>query len=636
MAQAVDKALEELLGGALLGDPIIAGFSGGRAVGPGTWSPDGKRIAFVWGPGGNPQIWTIPSSGGKPTQITTGPVWIEMTDLVDRRDVAGGPQWSPDGKYFAYAARTAAGSSGIFLIPSNGGAAVQLSDHPRTGVAPELSPHPGCDRTPRWSPDGSKIAFVCLRDGVDQIWIVPVEGKLGPMQLTYDRYDNNDIQWSPDGKQIAFSSQRNGDDIFNGSICVISVKGGAVSQLTEGLTSNDRTPRWSPDGKRIAFVSDRSGWDDIWLMNADGSNPTQLTDGTGDKSDPCWSPDGETILYTATRGGNSDLYIVSLADKKAKRLTSSDGLRYAARWSPDGKEILYLYAGPLASPDLWKRTLDENSDEQLTLTMLGNLEVIDPVLPETRTFQSADGLTVESFLYRPANLEQGVKYPAVIWIHGGPNSLHTNEWYPIFQYLVKKGYVVLAPNSRGSTGYGRSFREDNLDYWGGNDTNDWLAAVDFLKGLGYVDASRIAIWGSSYGGFAVLLALGKFPDVFKAGICAYGPSNLIQSYDDTRVRLVRRLLRRQMKSLPVENMELWLERSPISHVDKVKSPLLIFQGENDAGVHPRQSRTMAEALWAQGKICELNVYEGEGHGFTKPEHIADIAAKVDSFLSRYL
>jgi dipeptidyl aminopeptidase/acylaminoacyl peptidase len=126
------------------------------------------------------------------------------------------------------------------------------------------------------------------------------------------------------------------------------------------------------------------------------------------------------------------------------------------------------------------------------------------------------------------------------------------------------------------------------------------------------------------------------PDLFKVGICNYGPSDLIASYDDTRIRPVRRLLRRQMGSLPIENPALWQDRSAINFVDNVRAPLLILQGEADGGVHPRQSRWMAEALHARDKVCELTVYPGEGHGFARPETIADVANKVESFLARYL
>lgn len=629
-------ALKAIFEETLLQDPIICGMAGGRSVGPGTWSPDGKRIAFVWARDGEPHLWTIPAVGGWPRQITRNPVWTEMGDLVDRRDVAGGPQWSPDGRHFAYVAPASAGSTGIFVIPSSGGDAVQLTDHPRCDVCPSWRPNLGCDRTPHWSPDGKMIAFVCSRDGPDQIWVVARDGRVGPLQVTYDRYDNNDIQWAPDGTRIAFSSQRNADDIFKSAICVVSARGGKVRQLTDGQEGNDRTPRWSPGGRSIAFVSDRGGYDDIWLISSDGEDLRQLTEGPGDKGDPRWSPDGSQIVYTSVRGVNTDIWRVSVNGGPSQRLTEGDGVHQAPAWSPDGREILYLSSGPHRSPDLWKIPSTGGAPTQLTFSMLGDVEAIDPIRPEIVTFPSEDNLEIESLLFRPRDLEAGRLYPAVMWIHGGPNAHLTNQWYPYFQYLAKQGYVVLVPNCRGSTGYGRAFREENLDYWGGRDALDWLSAVDFLDRLGYVDTSRVAIWGSSYGGFAVLLALTKFPDVFRAGICHYGPSDLIGSYDDTRIRVVRRLLRRQMGSLPIENLALWQDRSPLNFADQVKAPLMILQGQDDSGVHPRQASQMAEALWAQAKICELTIYEGEGHGFSRPATIADVASKVEEFLARHL
>jgi len=622
---------------AFLQDPIICGMGLARAPRSGTWSPDGKRVAFVWAQqDGKPHIWTIPSAGGPPSQITREPVWLEMADLVDRRDVAGGPQWSPDGLYFAYVALTKAGSTGIFVIPSTGGESVQITSYPRCTACPSWLPDAECDRTPRWSPDGSMIAFVSSRDGPDQIWVVEVNSSVGPLQVTYDRYDNNDIQWSPDGTQIAFSSQRNAEDIFRSAVCIVSLSSGEVRQLTDGCQSNDRSPRWSPDGSRIAFISDRSGYDEVWLVSPDGQDLARLTEGPGDKADPRWSPDGSLLAYAATRHGNVDLWVTSINDSTRKRLTVDDGVHQAPLWSPDGPEILYLSEGPVRGRELCKISVEGGSPQQLTHLMIGDVTAMDPVLPEVITFPSEDDLQIEGFLYRPKELVAGQQYPALLWVHGGPNGWFSNQWYPLFQYLVKRGYVILAPNCRGSTGYGRSFREDNLDFWGGRDTLDWLNAVEFLKGLGYVDPGRIAIWGSSYGGFAVYLALAKFPRVFRAGICDYGPSDLVLSYEDTRTRHVRRLFRRQMGSLPIQNMALWKDRSAINFVDQVEAPLMILQGDMDTGVHPRQATQMAEALRAQGKVCELTIYQGEGHGFSRPDTIADALARIESFLERQM
>jgi len=624
-------------GEGFLQDPIICGMGLARAPHSGTWSPDGKTIAFVCAKrDGKSHIWTLPCAGGAPVRITHEPVWLEMSDLVDRRDVAGGPRWSPDGLYFAYVALTKAGSTSIYVIPSTGGEAVQVSSYPRCTVCPSWLPHAECDRTPRWSPDGKRIAFVSSRDGPDQIWVVEVNSSVGPLQVTYDRYDNNDIQWSPDGKQIAYASQRNAQDIFRSALCTVSLPEGEVKQLTDGLQSNDRTPRWSPDGTRIAFVSDRSGYDDLWLMSKDGEGLTRLTEGGGDHADPRWSPDGRFLAYTVTRHGNVDIWVSSVDGSSRRRLTTEDGVHQAPLWSPDGREILYLSEGPTCGRELYKVSVDGGPPQQLTHSMIRDDTAVDPVVPETITFPSEDGLQIEGFLYRPRELIPGQKYPALMWIHGGPNGLFSNRWYPLFQYLVKRGYVVLAPNCRGSTGYGRSFLEDNLDFWMGRDTLDWLNAVEFLKGLGYVDVERLAIWGSSYGGSAVYWALGKFPHLFKAGICHYGGSDMIQSYDDTRSRHVRRLFKRLMGSLPIQNMPLWVERSGITYVDQVEAPLMILQGDVDIGVHPRQAQRVADALWAQGKVCELTIYKGEGHGFSGAETIADAISKIESFLERYL
>jgi len=247
-------------------------------------------------------------------------------------------------------------------------------------------------------------------------------------------------------------------------------------------------------------------------------------------------------------------------------------------------------------------------------------------------FESTDGFTIEGLLYRPVPLREGARYPALLLIHGGPNDQHTNGWWPFVQYLVGKGYVILAPNCRGSTGYGRAFMDANLKDWAGGDMQDWAHAVAYLKGLGYVDGDRIGIWGRSYGGYATLMGVAKLSHLFKAGICQSAPTDLLTFWDQTRVR---NLMRRFM-GLPVENRALHEDRSAVNFVQDIGAPLLILHGGADAGVPASQAEEMVAALEEAGKVYESKVYAGEGHGFLKVENVMDAAARIEAFLAEHL
>ena len=269
-------------------------------------------------------------------------------------------------------------------------------------------------------------------------------------------------------------------------------------------------------------------------MSPAGEDMRQITQATGqDKDNFAVSPDGGWLAYESTRGANIDLMVMPVEGGQPVKLSLGDGVGLWPSWSPDGKKVLFSASGPLRSRELWAAEVPHGEARQLTFTTMGNLEGVSLVAPEAVRFESTDGFTIEGLLYRPAQLQEGAKYPALLLIHGRPNAQYTNDWDPFLQHLVGKGYVILAPNCRGSTGYGRAFMDANLKDWAGGDMRDWANAVAYLKDLGYIDMDRIAIWGRSYGGYAALIGVAKLPHLFKAGISQSGPTNSPTFWDQT-------------------------------------------------------------------------------------------------------
>lgn len=573
-------------------------------------SPDGSRLVYTQAVGETPQLFRLEVGSGRILRLTAG------------EKAAESPRWSPDGKHIAYIAGKA-----LIVIDADGANRRVLTEH-EAG-----------NSLPRWSPDGSQVAFYSRRRGWSQIWLIAAEGG-EPRRLTSLPADNDDLAWSPDGARIAYSSIR-GPDLLNRDIFTVDVASGAEQQLTDAPGCFDGAPSWSPDGSQIAFLSDQDGWVHVYLMGADGQGRQQLTGGRCEDGWPnlnrghlLWSPDGRSLAFVRGREGCMDLMLLDLAGGDVRRLSTKDGLHQLVGWLRDGSALVALIAAPDAPPDLWLVPLS-GAARQLSFSLAGGLRGEDFVLPERVSYQSRDGLLIEGFLYRPRNASGEKPCPAIVHPHGGPTGQFFYTWTnEMVQLFVQAGYAVLAPDFRGSSGYGKAFRLANTGVWGVNDTQDCLDAAAYLKQLDWVDGERLGIWGGSYGGYLVLCALTEEPEVFRAGIDLYGDSEIVESYRHGD-RLGRLDLQRQMGT-PEDGVATYRRGSPVYRAERLEAPLLILHGRDDLRVVPQMSERMVEALRIEGKFFEHHFYEGEGHGFRKPANRRDAARRMLAFFDRYL
>ncbi|HEX7592566.1 MAG TPA: alpha/beta fold hydrolase, partial [Anaerolineae bacterium] len=387
--------------------------------------------------------------------------------------------------------------------------------------------------------------------------------------------------------------------------------------------------------------SDHDGWFHVYLYDLSTRETRQVTfveveDGgpyfynVDPHGGPIFSPDGKRVAFIRHREGRFDVWMAEVASGDARRVSSADGHYRIVGWV-DAKTLAVTYDSAARPPDLWRLSID-GSAQPLTDSRAGELRGDAEILPDWISYPARDGLTIHAALFRGRN-EKEARAPAVLFLHGGPNFEFGEFYYPLPQILAHEGYVVLAPNFRGSTGYGTAFRHANFREWGHADAFDSIDGARWLAAQDFVDPNHIAVIGPSYGGYLTLSALTLAPELFCAGIDLYGDSEITESYRHGD-RYGRLDLKRQMGT-PEENPAGYRRGSPLYLAERIQSPLLILHGEDDMLVVPLMSDKMIEALKIEDKYFESYFYKDEGHGFEKPENRKDAWERVVKFLNRH-
>ena len=581
-------------------------------------SPDSTQVAFTWNASGNWEIYAVPIEGGEPRQITSGP------------GNKYSPRWASDGKRIAFLADLDGSENfDIYMVPQEGGDAIGLVVWP--GVT---------ERFIQFSPDSGQIAFESNKEGNFDVWVVAAAGG-EPRRLTDLATTYKVPEWSPDGRQIAFTG-RGIDGLANLDMFVVPVEGGEPRQIIHvDKGSLNRSPTWSPDGRWIAFITDALGKDDIGLYSFESGEIRWITDPRWEVISPgpvfgtsnlAWSPDGTKLAYLLNKAGNVDLVVRDLQTGAETVFATPQGQRLHPVFSGDGQHIMFVYDGPRHPPDLWVGSVMDGSARQLTESLVSSIRRESLVEPDLIWYPSFDGRQISGFLYTPPRKAQGS--PAVLWVHGGPTWQYRNSWDPAVQLLVNHGYKVLAPNIRGSSGYGKAFRELAVGDWGGGDLKDLVAGAEYLEQAELAGRGRIGIAGASYGGYMTLMAMTKTPDRWAAGVSICGIVNLLTLYESTRGDLKLYLI--QQLGTPEENPELYWDRSPLNFANDVKNPLMIVQGGTDPRVPLHEAEQMVGALERWGALLEYKVYEDEGHDLMKPENKLDCFALMADFIDEHM
>ena len=598
-------------------------------VGGAMISPDGSWVLFSkselnWEENERETTWwRVSTEGGEPYRY-----------IGD--DGGGNFQFSPDGSRLAFT-RSVDDESQLFLLPTTGGEAVQLSEH-ETSIGSYA-----------WSEDGSKIIFVATEPRTDEeeeareagydaifvdegpngqqsgnwnnLWLIEVESG-AERRLTDTDHRIGSFSVAPNGDRILFTSRienrRNQQNLSE--IQLLEVEAGTIRQLTDNSAPEGRLS-WAPDGRSFAYTARTDGeWelllDKIWVMDPDGGD-RRIVSGAfdGNIGNFVWAPDASAILFSGLHGTNNNLYRINLGSDSVEQITSSAGSLAPSSFSRDRAKMAYVFQDFDTPADIWVGPTDGTGAVQLTDV---NPTITDELVlgqGEVIRWESRDGTEIEGILVLPAEYQSGV-LPLLLHIHGGPAGVFRNSFSASNHVWAGLGYAQLFPNVRGSSGYDDDLLRGNLRDIGSGDYEDLMTGVDELISRGIADPDKLGLRGWSYGGILGGWTITQ-TDRFKGASVGAMVSDWTSEYGPGFNHDVRLWY---IGGTPWDNTDEWRERSALTHVANVTTPTLVLHGINDRTDTEPQSMMFFQALKDQGKITRYIRFPREPHGFQEPRH----------------
>ncbi len=625
------------------------------------FSPDGRWILYTetdWDRKNDRQISHIyvarAMGGGAAIKLTNG----------EKGETS--PQWSPDGSRIAFLADRTAGEptpgtrgpgNQIWLIRAEGGEAEKLTT----------------EETPisefRWSPDGKRIAFVTRdtpKDKADRdkrkkdkfdavlvdadytyahLWTIALADK-SKKRITDGAFSVAQIRWSPNSQSIAYVQSVNGNQESSWfelnaerktDIYVVSADGGSPRKLTSNAAA-DSNPEWSPDGSELAYLAAMSadGWaekQDIMVLAATGGTPRDLTRDFPDSAgDPKWSPDGKSVYWNSEEGVRRHVFRVAANGGKFVHITEGGAMYADFDLSPDGNRIVCTIDTSMSPPDVWVIPTGGSAQRVKISSSNPQFDEFAVAKSEAVRWKGPDNFDVEGWVTYPLDYQAGKKYPLILNIHGGPYGANTARFDARAQIFAAHGYAILAPNPRGSTGYGEKFEKANVSDWGGKDFGDLMAGVDAMIDRGLADKDKLVVMGGSYGGFMTFWTITQ-TNRFKAAI---GHAGISDWYSMTGQTDIPGLITYGFLGPAWKTTETYRKYSPITYVDRVKTPIMITHGEQDRRVPIQQAEEYYRALKGVGDDVIFVRYPREGHGITEPNHQIDLVGRQLAWFEQHL
>ncbi len=574
---------------------------------------------------------------------------------------------SPDGKWVVMTARTS-DQAGLFLkevasdAPARflvaGAAPAWFSDSERivyssqgdiwtlnleSNTPKRITKDTMDERAARPSPDGKSIAFYSGRSGYQDIWVVPSDGSAAPKQLTKNAMELDDFRfapsWSPNSKEIAYYSFKG--DYWEDDIWVVDVATGTERQVSQNLMAMS-TPVWSPDGSQIALFANAK--DEYWYEDLSYIYLIDPAKGTDRKLQMqvhatdllfnhtvSWSGDGSELFFPYQERSEVELWRVPTKGGVATRVTNMGGTFFNYHASANGDAFIFVRSTATRGNEVDYVQVAGGSPKQLTHFATKWQGLVDP---EEISYRSWDGLYIQAFAYYPPNFDPSKKYPALVHVHGGGTNTYYKRLSLNEQYMAQKGYVVLAVNYRGGSGFGRPFQNLSIKDWGNGQAKDAAYASNFIREQPWSNG-KVGIYGYSYGGITSMAAITRVPDAFDAAVPMAGIYDFGDAYTNAD-RIGKIFTKTGHGGSPEERPEVYAVSNALSRVENVKTPLLIMHGEADVRAPFRQYEMAVKILKEKGKTFESKSYPNEPHGFRNPQNRVDMYTRLEAWFKKWL
>lgn len=632
-------------------------------------SLDGKYIAYVV---------RIPSMEGEKSEYNDQ-IWVAAADGSFNLQYTRGeksstsPQFSPDGKQIAFLSNRDDNKNQVFVMRLMGGEPEQITDT-KTGVS-----------SFKWAPDGSRIAYIMKdpdtkeeeKSKKEKTDVILVDknfkynhlyttsvasdkaGNRKIQRLTSGNYHINGFDWSPDGSTIAFSyapSPTINDGGLQSDISTIPSDSGRITSIVK-RPGVDASPLYSPDGKWIAFQSsggqpERVGLNDVYKVAATGGDLIELQK-TPDRSANivAWAQDG-TYLFISENYKTSQVLLalpssnniktlkgdyLAYSDSKLPIITSLKGVGNSFSISQSGNRMSYTFEDVNTPKEVFTAGLKGENTKKISSM---NADFNPPTLGKTEliSWKSKDGMVIEGLLTYPIDFVKGKKYPIVLQIHGGPAGVFSQSYTGapgiyMTQYFAQKGFIVLRPNPRGSSGYGKDFRYANIRDWGFGDYQDLMTGVDHVLAMGIADSNNQFVMGWSYGGYMTSWVVTQ-TDRFKAASMGAGLPNLVSMVTTTDIPdyIVAHAGGKEFW----EDYEEYEKHSAIYQIKNATTPTQVIHGANDLRVPFTQGQEFYNALKRKGVDTEMIVYPRTPHGPQEPKLLMDVSPRIMAWFEKYM
>ena len=575
-----------------------------RAAHGATWSPDGRRVAFLTDITGVTQAWELPVEGGWPEQLTF------------HEERVSGVYYSPTENKLLYSMDVGGNErSQLFLL--GGGEEWDLTR------VPEAIHHFG-----GFSPDGERIAYTATRRNGTDFDVFVQDLPDGEPETVWETPGYHTVSgWAPNASFLVVSRHHSN---LNNDLYRLDLTSGEATLLTphEG-EARFGGARVTPNGESIFLATDRYG-DFVRLARLDLSTLEleHLTPDDWDVEEVELSEDGRWLAVSRNFEGYSDFMLFSGKGRRVPGPEMPEGIIGGFEFSPDGERLAFTLSGPNHNPDVWVVALPDGEARRLTRSSTAGIPPRTFRRPRVVRYPTFDGREIPAFFYEPETSPENA--PVVVNVHGGPESQSRPLFAPVTQYLLGRGYAVFAPNVRGSTGYGKGYTHLDDVYLRMDSVKDLAYAAEWLRDRGH---DRVAVMGGSYGGFMVLAALTEYPELWTAGVDIVGIANMVTFLENTGS--YRRALR-ESEYGSLERDRGFLELiSPLHKAEEITAPLMVIHGKNDPRVPVGEAEQIVEKVKKNGGAVEYLLYEDEGHGLVKLKNRLDAYPKIAAFLDEH-